>query len=97
MKRLLCILYSMNMGGAETFLMKIFREMDRINYQMDFCINYMDKCDYEDEIISLGGRIFRIPCKSVNPNDFKQQLSNLIKKKRTLSKKRDDRSCLVKV
>ena len=38
MKRLLCIVGSMNVGGAETFLMKIYRKLDRSQYQMDFCV-----------------------------------------------------------
>ena len=38
MKRLLCIVGSMNAGGAETFLMKIYRQLDKNEYQMDFCV-----------------------------------------------------------
>ena len=43
MKRLLCVLSGMNAGGAETFLMKVYRNIDRSKYQMDFCINYKEK------------------------------------------------------
>ena len=57
MKRLLCILSSMNAGGAETFLMKIYRNIDRSKCQFDFCINETNTCFYEDEILSLGGKI----------------------------------------
>ena len=38
MKRLLCIISCMNTGGAETFLMKMFRYIDRYLYMMDFCV-----------------------------------------------------------
>ena len=79
MKRLLCILNSMNMGGAETFLMKIYRVLDRSRYQMDFCISMAEKCDYEDEILSMGGKIFRIPSKSKDSKAFKQQLYAVVK------------------
>lgn len=79
MKRLLCILNTMNMGGAETFLMKIYRVLDRSRYQMDFCINMAEKCDYEDEILSKGGRVFRIPSKSKDSKAFKRQLSAIVK------------------
>lgn len=78
MKRLLCILSSMNAGGAETFLMKIYRQIDRTKYQMDFCINMSEKCFYEDEILSLGGKIYRIPAKSVSLKDFEKQLYNVV-------------------
>lgn len=64
MKRLLCILSNMNAGGAETFLMKLYRRLDRSRYQMDFCVNVEEKNDYEDEIVALGGRMYRIPARS---------------------------------
>ncbi len=79
MKRVLCILSSMNAGGAETFLMKIYRALDKSRYQMDFCINVKEKCFYEDEITALGGKIFRIPSKSENLKEFKKQLAALVK------------------
>lgn len=79
MKRLLCIISGMNAGGAETFLMKIYRKIDRTQYQFDFCINIPEKCYYEDEIKLLGGKIYRIPSKSENHKEFKRQLAELIK------------------
>ena len=78
MKRVLCIISSMNTGGAETFLMKIYRQVDRTKYQMDFCINSFDKCFYEDEILSLGGKIYRIPAKSASLKQFKKQLFEIV-------------------
>lgn len=68
----------MNAGGAETFLMKIYRRIDRTKYQMDFCINMSEKCFYEDEILSLGGKIYRIPAKSASLRDFEKQLYNVV-------------------
>ncbi len=79
MKRLLCLLSSMNAGGAETFLMKIYRRMDKSKYQMDFCINVREKCFYEDEILAMGGKIFRIPSKSENTGEFKRQLTAVVR------------------
>ena len=80
MKRLLCLLSSMNAGGAETFLMKVYRQLDKQKYQMDFCINVREKCFYEDEILSMGGKIFRIPAKSENLKEFKKQLTAIVKR-----------------
>lgn len=79
MKRLLCILSSMDAGGAESFLMKVYRCLDRNNYQMDFCINVNNKCFYEDEIYNLGGKIYRIPSKSENVREFRKQLTEIVK------------------
>ena len=61
MKRLLCIISCMNTGGAETFLMKIYRRLDRKKYQMDFCVNVMEPCFYRKEIEKFGGKIYCIP------------------------------------
>ena len=64
MKRLLCILSCMNAGGAETFLMKLYREIDRKAYQFDFAVNSREEGFYDKEISSLGGKIFQFPSKS---------------------------------
>lgn len=79
MKRLLCLLSGMNAGGAETFLMKIYRSIDRLKYQMDFCININSECFYEKEIIALGGKIYRIPPKSQSLSQFKKHLTEIVK------------------
>ncbi len=67
MKRLLCIINSLNVGGAETFLMKIHRNIDKTKYQIDFCVMSAEIGVYEDEVIARGGRIFHIVSKSENP------------------------------
>lgn len=63
-KRLLCIIGSMNAGGAETFMMKIYRQLDKSMYQIDFAVAVEEKMFYEDEIIAMGGKIYRISPKS---------------------------------
>lgn len=79
MKRLLCILSNMNAGGAETFLMKVYRNLDRSKYQMDFCVNTLDECFYSKEISELGGKMFYVPSKSENSKEFKKKLTELVK------------------
>ena len=66
MKRLLCITANMNSGGAETFLMKVFRRLNQEKYGMDFCVNTKIN-DYQEEILSLGGKIYYVPAKSKHP------------------------------
>ena len=63
-QRLLCIISGMNRGGAETFLMKVYRVLDKNKYQMDFCVN--TEGAYDEEIRKMGGKIFYIPTKSKN-------------------------------
>lgn len=64
-KRLLVILASLNTGGAETFMMKIFRSLPE-SYKIDFIVS-VDTGFYEDEVIKLGGRIFRVPLRTKHP------------------------------
>lgn len=79
MKRVLCILNNMNVGGAETFLMKIYRAIDKDLYQMDFCLGSSFKSYYEDEIIGYGGKVFHITSKSENIKKFKKELFDVVK------------------
>ncbi|WP_424767286.1 glycosyltransferase family 1 protein [Paenibacillus sp. sgz302251] len=58
--RVLHVVSAMNRGGAETLLMNVYRNIDRSKVQFDFVSHRMESCDYDDEIISLGGRIYRI-------------------------------------
>lgn len=64
MKRLLCIVGGMNVGGAETFLMKLYRSIDREKYQMDFAVAISGEGAYDKEILSFGGKIYHIRAKS---------------------------------
>lgn len=68
----------MNAGGAETFLMKIYRELDRTQFQMDFCVN-SNKNKYAEEIASLGGKIYTAPSKSKSPLKAFLAVKNIVK------------------
>lgn len=59
--RILHVLGRLDRGGAETMVMNLYRSMDRSKIQFDFVICTTDKCDYTDEIYSLGGRIYSFP------------------------------------
>lgn len=69
----------MNIGGAETFLMNVYRNIDREKIQFDFVIHTKEKCDYEDEINQLGGRVYRISRFSKNPIQNMLELASIIK------------------
>ena len=58
--RVLHVIERMDRGGAETMLMNLYRAIDRNAIQFDFMVHTTDKAQYDDEIASLGGRIFRI-------------------------------------
>ena len=60
MKRILCIINGMNADGAETMLMKLYREVDRYQVQFDFFVMTDAIGYYEPEIKKLGGNIYHI-------------------------------------
>ena len=59
--RILHVLHSMNRGGAENAIMNYYRHIDRDKLQFDFLLTEQNKCHFEDEINSLGGKIYRVP------------------------------------
>ncbi|MGL4607828.1 MAG: glycosyltransferase family 1 protein [Eubacteriaceae bacterium] len=59
--RILQVFGQMNRGGAETMIMNLYRNIDRSKVQFDFIVHTEEKCAYDDEIIALGGKIFRVP------------------------------------
>ena len=63
--RVLQIVTTMNRGGLETMLMNYYRHIDRSKVQFDFLVHRPEEGDYEKEIRSLGGRIYRVP--TLNP------------------------------
>ena len=75
-KRVLTIISSMDTGGAETFLMKLLRSMDREKYIMDFCVSGDEEGFYDKEIETLGGKIFRIHRKTKNLFRYIRDLYN---------------------
>lgn len=68
--RILHVLGSLNRGGAETMIMNIYRNIDRSKIQFDFIVHTNEKCDYNDEILEYGGKIFNIP-RYTGKNHFK--------------------------
>lgn len=60
MIRVLHVLASMNIGGAETFIMNVYRNIDRNKVQFDFLLHTNKISAYNDEILALGGKIFCI-------------------------------------
>ncbi|PGO33396.1 glycosyl transferase family 1 [Bacillus cereus] len=60
-KRVLHIVSAMNRGGTETLLMNIYRKLDRNKVQFDFISHRNEQDDYDEEIIGLGGKIYKIP------------------------------------
>lgn len=78
MKRVLCVVSSMNAGGAETFLMKVFRTLDRTQYMFDFIVS-ADGI-YDEEVIQLGGKIYKVSLRTKNPFKVYKEIKHIVKK-----------------
>lgn len=59
--RVLQVIGAMDRAGAETVIMNLYRCADRDRIQFDFLVHEERECDYDREIVSLGGRIYRLP------------------------------------
>lgn len=59
--RILHVLGGVGLGGAESRIMDIYRHIDKDKVQFDFLVHQTKKGYYEEEIESLGGRIYRVP------------------------------------
>ncbi len=59
--RILHVLGRLDRGGAETMVINLYRNINRNKVQFDFIVHTEDKCDYDEEIKSLGGKIYNIP------------------------------------
>lgn len=60
MIRVLQVVTHMNRGGLETMIMNYYRNIDRKKVQFDFLVHRPYEADYDQEIKSLGGRIYHI-------------------------------------
>ncbi len=61
MIRVLQVVNDMHRAGLETMLMNYYRNIDRSKIQFDFLTHRPEKNDYDDEIISLGGKMYYAP------------------------------------
>lgn len=64
MIRVLHMISSLEIGGAQAMLMNLYREIDRNKVQFDFIIDHSDHPKhtyYMDEIKQLGGKIYIMP------------------------------------
>lgn len=63
MKKVLHYVSIMDRAGEETFIMNVFRSIDRANYLFDFLVTQDREGDYDKEIAELGGKIYRLQLK----------------------------------
>lgn len=60
-QRILHVVAIMNRGGLETMIMNHYRKLDRTKFQFDFLVHRREEGVFDEEIKSLGGRIYYLP------------------------------------
>ena len=64
--RVLQVMPAMDAGGMETFVMNVYRTVDRDKVQFDFLYHYDKPCFFDDEICTLGGNIYKMTVRQDN-------------------------------
>ena len=72
-----CIPGSMAIGGLETLVMNLYRNIDKTKVQFDFIIHGDGPNDFKDEIKKLGGKVYRLP-NIKKYNKYKKQLTKIL-------------------
>lgn len=60
MERVLQIMGGLNRGGLETFVINMYRSIDRTKIQFDFLLTQISGGDYADEVKALGANVYAI-------------------------------------
>ena len=80
MIRVLNVVDGMSIGGGiQSFIMNVYRNMDREKVQFDFLLHRHNEYTYEPEIRSMGGRIFYSPGRKEGILKNKQGLDRFFK------------------
>ena len=80
MVRVLQVVTSMEKGGIENMLMNLYRKIDREKVQFDFLLHKDKKAEFETEIEQLGGKIYRLPERSLlKPAEYFKALDSFFK------------------
>lgn len=70
----------LDIGGAESRIMDLYRNIDREKVQFHFVQHTKDHCAFEDEVERLGGRVYHVPRFNVkNYFTYKKAWENLFR------------------
>lgn len=74
--RVLQVVAELGMGGIQSFLMNVYRNIDREQIQFDFLLNMDNKGVFEDEIEKMGGHIYRVTSRNISFAKNKKDLEH---------------------
>ena len=79
MLRVLHVFGSLDLGGAESRIMDVYRNIDRSKIQFDFAVHTAKPEYFHEEIFRLGGRIFHLPkFKGINYFNYQKKWKELL-------------------
>lgn len=81
MKKVLHYVTLMNRAGEETFIMNVFRNINHDKVMFDFLVTGEGKGDFDDEIDSLGGKIFHIKLNRISGKLKQLDNVNILRKR----------------
>ena len=58
--------YMMQCAGIESFIMNMYRNVEKTKVQFDFLVHYTKRQFYDDEIERMGGKIYRLSIREDN-------------------------------
>ena len=58
MMRILHVVSVLDVGGMESYIMNMYRRIDRSEVQFDFLVHHARRGVFEDEIEALGGHVY---------------------------------------
>ena len=77
MIRVLHMFASLDVGGSQTVMMNIYRNIDREKIQFDFVIDHPKEDYFAEEIRSLGGRVYTMPAfRGTNAGEIRRDWNN---------------------
>ena len=75
--RVLQVFESLNVGGAQNFIMNIYRNIDRKKIQFDFLVH--NEGFFDEEVIKMGGKIYYLKYISeIGPYQYKKELQKFL-------------------
>ncbi len=78
--RILHVVTKMDLGGIETFLMTLYRSIDRQLIQFDFLVHREEEGFFDNEIKQLGGILIRIrPLNPKSYSEYKRDFNRIIR------------------
>lgn len=86
MIRVVHVLGDMSVGGVESFIMSVYRMIDRDKIQFDFLVHNLENYLYREEIEELGGRIFILDrLNFLNPLKYIKELDKILEDHKEIS------------